>query len=231
MSWSQIEYNHRNLQAGGRHKPSNCTARHRVAIIIPFRDRDMHLKLFLNNIHPFLQRQQLDYGIYVIDQLYDYQCFIFHDVDLIPEYDLNMYTCPENPRHMSVAIDKYKYRLPYAHIFGGVVAITREQFQVVNGFSNQFFGWGGEDDDMFNRIKLSNMSISRYTSEVARYKSLSHAKEKPNPARFKLIRKGMKGSFKHEGLNTIKYKRLKLDLRNRASSDRAEQMFDTNIMY
>ncbi len=41
---------------------------------------------------------------------YDYQCFIFHDVDLIPEDDRNLYTCPEQPRHMSVAIDKFGYR-------------------------------------------------------------------------------------------------------------------------
>jgi hypothetical protein len=40
----------------------------------------------------------------------DYQCFIFHDVDLIPEDDRNLYTCPEQPRHMSVAIDKFGYR-------------------------------------------------------------------------------------------------------------------------
>ena len=27
------------------------------------------------------------------------------------------------------------------------------QFKKVNGFSNQFWGWGGEDDDMSNRIR------------------------------------------------------------------------------
>ena len=31
-----------------------------------------------------------------------WQCFIFHDVDLLPEDDRNLYTCPNNPRHMSV---------------------------------------------------------------------------------------------------------------------------------
>jgi beta-1,4-galactosyltransferase 6 len=32
-----------------------------------------------------------------------FDCFIFHDVDLIPENDRNFYGCPEQPRHMSVA--------------------------------------------------------------------------------------------------------------------------------
>ncbi len=35
-----------------------------VAIIVPYRDRDDHLRTFLLNIHKFLQPQQLDYGIY-----------------------------------------------------------------------------------------------------------------------------------------------------------------------
>lgn len=39
----------------------------------------------------------------------DFQCFVFHDVDLIPEDDRNMYSCPPSPRHMSVAIDKFNY--------------------------------------------------------------------------------------------------------------------------
>jgi hypothetical protein len=40
----------------------------------------------------------------------DYQCFVFHDVDLIPADDRNMYSCPIYPRHMSVAIDEMNYR-------------------------------------------------------------------------------------------------------------------------
>lgn len=43
-------------------------------------------------------------------------------------------------------------RLPYNGIFGGVSAMTVEQFKAVNGFSNSFWGWGGEDDDEFNRF-------------------------------------------------------------------------------
>jgi len=42
-------------------------------------------------------------------------------------------------------------RVPYDGIFGGVTAFKRQHFELVNGFSNQFYGWGGEDDDMYNR--------------------------------------------------------------------------------
>lgn len=37
-------------------------------------------------------------------------CAVFHDVDLIPENDRNMYSCPPQPRHMSVAIDEMNYQ-------------------------------------------------------------------------------------------------------------------------
>ena len=45
----------------------------------------------------------------------------------------------------------YSFRLPYASIFGGVGAFTKEQFEKINGFSNKFWGWGGEDDDLYKR--------------------------------------------------------------------------------
>jgi len=48
------------------------------------------------------------------------------------------------------------FRLPYRTIFGGVSALTIEQFTSVNGFSNQYFGWGGEDDGK-NFIKNINL--------------------------------------------------------------------------
>ena len=32
--------------------------------------------------------------------------------------------------------------------------MTREQYEAINGFSNSFFGWGGEDDDLYNRLEL-----------------------------------------------------------------------------
>ena len=42
-------------------------------------------------------------------------------------------------------------RVPYKGIFGGAIALNRHQYENVNGFSNQFYGWGGEDDDMYRR--------------------------------------------------------------------------------
>ena len=56
------------LHHGGYYVPSSCKARSRLAILISYRDRVEHLMLFLNHIHPILIRQQIIYGIYVIQQ-------------------------------------------------------------------------------------------------------------------------------------------------------------------
>lgn len=51
----------------------------------------------------------------------------------------------------SISWIHFVYSLPYTNIFGGVGAFTRQHFELVNGFSNKFWGWGGEDDDLFKR--------------------------------------------------------------------------------
>ena len=59
-----------NLDPGGHFKPSSCTSRSKVAIILPYRNREQQLKIFLNYMHPILQRQQLEYQIYVVNQVF-----------------------------------------------------------------------------------------------------------------------------------------------------------------
>ena len=69
---------------------------------------------------------------------------------------------------MSVAVDKFKYKLPYKGLFGGVSAMSLQHFEKVNGFSNQYWGWGGEDDDMAKRLESNKLKITRYKSDIAR---------------------------------------------------------------
>ena len=62
-------------------------------------------------------------------------------------------------------------------IFGGASAISKDHFLLVNGFSNAFFGWGAEDDDMYRRIRRLKLKLSRYPLTIARYTMLSHGHE------------------------------------------------------
>lgn len=49
--------------------PTECKPRESVAIIIPFRGREEHLRILLNNLHPVLYRQQLEYTVYIVEQV------------------------------------------------------------------------------------------------------------------------------------------------------------------
>ena len=68
LNWTQLEAKYRNMKLGGQFLP-NCTARHRVAILIPYRNRDRELRILLDHLQPILQRQLITYGIYVIEQV------------------------------------------------------------------------------------------------------------------------------------------------------------------
>lgn len=175
--------------------------RTQVAIIIPFRNRHEHLKHWLYYLHPILIRQQLDYGVYVINQNgngtfnraklmnvgfvealkeYDYECFVFSDVDLIPMDDRNIYKCFPNPRHLAVGMDKFNFGLPYKTFFGGVSSLSKDQFLAINGFPNTYWGWGGEDDDIYKRIVFHGMSISRPDMVLGKYKMIKHTRDLHN---------------------------------------------------
>ena len=80
-----------------------------------------------------------------------YGCLVFHDVDLIPQVSDNYYGCSEDPRHVGVVSNKSFYGLPYDTYFGGAISLKPQHIEMMNGFSNIMFGWGGEDDDMYNR--------------------------------------------------------------------------------
>ncbi|CAK7292116.1 Beta-1,4-galactosyltransferase 1 [Vulpes lagopus] len=226
-----VEKQNPEVKVGGRYTPKNCISPHKVAIIIPFRNRQEHLKYWLYYLHPILQRQQLDYGIYVINQAgetmfnrakllnigfqealkdYDYNCFVFSDVDLIPMNDHNAYRCFSQPRHISVAMDKFGFSLPYVQYFGGVSALSKEQFLTINGFPNNYWGWGGEDDDIYNRLVFKGMSVSRPNAMVGKCRMIRHSRDKknePNPQRFDRIAH-TKETMLSDGLNTLTYEVL-----------------------
>ena len=50
-----------------------------------------------------------------------------------------------------IHLNLYNFRLPFPFLFGGVSAVTDKQMKKVNGFSNNYWGLGGEDDDMSAR--------------------------------------------------------------------------------
>ena len=86
---------------------------------------------------------------------------IFHDVDLLPSAGLlPWYVDPPiagRPTHIAAPSAWRKYALPgYEEIFfGGVTALHPDDFARANGFPNDYWGWGMEDDQLRLRIEAS----------------------------------------------------------------------------
>uniref|UniRef100_A0A8C8VLH6 Beta-1,4-galactosyltransferase n=1 Tax=Pelusios castaneus TaxID=367368 RepID=A0A8C8VLH6_9SAUR len=230
MSMERVQRENPDVREGGKYVPLDCQPRQKVAILIPFRHREHHLRYWLHYLHPILRRQKVAYGIYVINQYGeetfnrakllnvgflealkdedDYGCFIFSDVDLVPMDDRNLYRCYEQPRHFAIAMDKFSFRLPYAGYFGGVSGLSRSQFLKINGFPNEYWGWGGEDDDIFNRW----VSVSRPDVRIGRYRMIKHERDRhnePNPQRFTKIQ-NTKLTMKRDGISSLQYRLVEL---------------------
>ncbi|XP_071536173.1 beta-1,4-galactosyltransferase 4-like [Panulirus ornatus] len=217
------------VKRGGFSWPAKCEARFKVAIIVPYRDRQHQVGPFLNHMHTFLRRQQLNYSIYFVEQygsdLFNrarllnvgflearkegpWDCYAFHDVDMLPENDFHLYHCSPQPRHLAVATSNNNYRsshsLRYNTYFGGACLMTEAHIKRVNGWSNIYWGWGGEDDDMWRRIAFTDMAVWRYPARYARYKMIRHKPQVVNKHRYKVLARNT-GKFPTDGLNSLTY--------------------------
>lgn len=175
---------------------------HALSIVVPYRDRPDHLARFLAHMAAYFSRDKLDrhipYRITVVEQAGDdpfnggmlknagflltrdraeYACF--HDVDYLPIWA--DYSYPSRPARLvwygadrvpvapgSVRLIRHDHRT----YFGGVVMFTRTQFEQVNGYSNQFWGWGFEDVDLRNRCLAAGLDIELRDGT---YQPLHHA--------------------------------------------------------
>nr|CAI5819654.1 unnamed protein product [Callosobruchus analis] len=220
---NHVDINIRSIyDLSGEYKPKDCVPLIKTALIVPYRNRATHLKIFLNYMHHFLQNQRIHYQILIVDQNdtlpfnrakmlnygakvaieMDYSCLILHDVDLIPISTGNIYGCSKMPRHMSSSVDTFRYNLPYLTLFGGAVAILSSQYKQVNGMSNKFYGWGAEDDDFYRRLITNGIIPYRFSPDVSRYTMLPHMKEMASSERFTVLTQ-VKEHHKLDGLSSL----------------------------
>ena len=101
-------------------------------------------------------------------------CMILHDVDLLPEDDGNFYTCEsKHPKHTTSRVRSLGtntgYMRYYEFLVGGVLLLSFDMYKKINGFSNSYWGWGGEDDDLALRLIQRQMCIVRPSYELAIY--------------------------------------------------------------
>jgi hypothetical protein len=93
-----------------------------------------------------------------------FNSFIFHDVDLLPSDDLAAYygQYPHRPVHIASCWHQRGYT-ENEDYFGGVVSFNATQFRQINGYPNNFWGWGGEDEVLMDRIKMKKVQPAKVT--------------------------------------------------------------------
>lgn len=152
--------------------------KHKLGIIIPYRDRANQLYEFKKEIGKHID---FDYEVIVVEQLGD-QDFnrgkllnigfvkaeelgcdyvVFHDVDMIP-VDVD-YSYEDKPIHLITELDlpEGTSRTLFDEYFGGVTLFPSNIFRQINGYSNEYWGWGFEDDDLLLRCQENHIKLDR----------------------------------------------------------------------
>ncbi|THD42241.1 MAG: glycosyltransferase [Bradyrhizobium sp.] len=163
----------------------------RLAIIIPYRNRQQHLAKFLPHLISYFQRTRMEtigeVTILVVEQTddlpfnrggllnagflaladdVDYVCF--HDVDYLPMWA--DYSYAETPtriiwwgmhRRPIRVSNPSRSAMAPKEGLGAVTVISTESFRAVNGYSNRFFGWGFEDKDLAARCRRHGFAIGQ----------------------------------------------------------------------
>ena len=149
---------------------------HKLGICIPYRNRKEHIDKLIPRLSEHLTKNGIDHTFYVGHQIDDKlfnrgamkniaahvafedgcDYIAWHDVDMLPQDEAD-YSYPFNhPTHIATKLSKYNYGLGYEQYFGGVVLFTKQQVDETNGYSNGYWDWGQEDDDLFWRCYLEN---------------------------------------------------------------------------
>jgi hypothetical protein len=200
----------------------------KLSVVVPYRDREDHLKQFIPYMEKWLTDEEIQFEIIIVNQSdgkgfnrakllnigfketgnCDY--YVFHDVDMLPtdsDYD---YT--DGPTHLASQAEQFGYKLPYDGYFGGVTIFDKPSFIKINGYSNDYWGWGAEDDDVLYRCSIMGIQIYR---KQCKYKSLDHERNIEHDPYMKNINKlntfinsASEESIMNDGLSNLSYNKI-----------------------
>ena len=152
--------------------------KHKLGVIVPFRNRYEHLREFKKSIVEYLESKNIDFKIIIVEQdnakLFnrgmlcnigfieaqkencDY--IVIHDIDMIP-VDVD-YSYSNVPVHLATD------NIPFESYFGGMTLFPTDIFEKINGFSNLYWGWGFEDDDLRYRCIKNNIPFQNIIADT-----------------------------------------------------------------
>ncbi|XP_041120930.1 beta-1,4-galactosyltransferase 7-like [Polyodon spathula] len=165
---------------------------HKLALLIPFRERFDELMVFVPYMHSFLNKLKIRHNIFVINQVDHYRFnraslinsgflesgndtdyIAMHDVDLLPlNEDLDYGFPDQGPFHLASPELHPLYH--YRTYVGGILLLTKQHYQMCNGMSNRFWGWGREDDEFYRRLKDAGLQLFRPKGITTGYKTFRH---------------------------------------------------------
>ena len=154
---------------------------HKLGVCIPYRNRKEHIDRLIPHLKKHLTEKGIEHSFYVGHQIDDRlfnrgamkniaahvafedgcDYIAWHDVDMLPHEECDYSYPTQTPLHIATKLSKYSYGLGYDQYFGGVVLFTKEQVEKTNGYSNDYWDWGQEDDDLFWRCYFEKMTTGR----------------------------------------------------------------------
>ena len=166
----------------------------KLGVCVPYRNREAHLKEFIPTVGKYLEEQGIEYCMYfghqtddklfnrgamkniAAEQAFKDGCdyIVWHDIDMIPEEGCDYSFPKENPIHIATNISQMDYKLKYEEYFGGAVIFSKEQVERTNGYSNDYWDWGMEDDDLFWRCQLEGYANDSYMNLSSEPQSFLH---------------------------------------------------------
>ena len=151
-------------------------------IAIPYRNRDNHLKYYIENAIPLIQEHLPNTKVVVIEQnegklfnrgailnvaFKEYQnktkYFFTHDVDINPTEK-----CIKE-HYMKQVDDDHVLGIytSKCNTLGGIIKINDSTIHAINGFPNNVWGWGTEDKALQNRSEYYNINkITNLTNNM-----------------------------------------------------------------
>lgn len=92
-----------------------------------------------------------------------YSNFIFSDIDTIPDSNIIDYIFKLTDSLNSLAVKGTRYESMDAKtsrpFIGALISCTKNIFEELNGFPNNFYGWQGEDENMLIRLYAINKPL------------------------------------------------------------------------
>lgn len=206
-----------------------------IYIIVPYRNREEHLRIFLEKVPLYLIKNNIDYNIifseqkdenlfnrgkllncafnFIEDILTDDDIVCFHDIDVIPNDDYFKFD------YKSYIKNTVRYQYGVYDWLTCMFMCDKNTFKKVNGYPNNYIGWGREDDCLNYRFQSLSIKFDK-SNFIERKQNLELSHKYDCDVNYTwnhnndLLEKekNNKNSYLENGLSNLEYKIENIDI-------------------